>query len=260
MWLIVSKILGYVLSPLPFSLGLIIFSVFLSGFGAKRASSFFRLFGFCLLLFCSLPVVERNFRQGLENQYPPVSIDDTVNADLIVVLGGAIAMPSPPRLEVELHESSDRVLHAFRLYKAGKAPTIFLSAGNIVEEAGMESEAYYIASLLQEWGVPSSALVSAGGSRTTRENALETLEFLDARGLTDSLILLVTSSTHMPRALASFRAVGINAVPSTTDVSAGPSIFPGVFDFLPSIGALKGLTSIWHEYLGTWMYRSRGWI
>lgn len=260
MWLTVSKILGYLLSPLPFCLGLIIFSVLLSGFGAKRVGGFFRVFGFALLVFCSLPAVENNFRQGLENQYPPVSIDNTADASLIVVLGGAIAMPFPPRLDVELHDSSDRVLHAFRLYNADKAPTIFLSAGNIVKDPKMESEAYYISSLLQEWGIPSSAIVSAGSSRTTRENALETLEFLDSQDLKDALILLVTSSTHMPRALATFRAVGINAIPSTTDVSADSLMFPDFFNFLPSIGALKGLTSIWHEYLGTWMYRSRGWI
>jgi uncharacterized SAM-binding protein YcdF (DUF218 family) len=260
MWLVVSKVLGYLLSPLPFSVMLIVGGTLFSGLGLGKTGRFFKVSGFLLLFVSSMPVVERSLKSGLQDQYPPVEILESPVASMIVVLGGTIAMPSPPRLEVELHESSDRVLHAFRLYQAGKAPVIFLSAGNLFSEPKMKSEAFYISSLLQEWGVPPEAIVSEGDSRTTHENALQTLRFLEARSIVDTPVLLVTSASHMPRAMAVFRQSGINAIASTTDVSAGPGVLTGIFDFLPSVGALKGVTSAWHEYLGTWVYRARGWL
>ena len=260
MWLLVSKVLGYLFSPLPFSVLLIVSGVMFGGFGLGKTSRFFKVSGFLLLLVCSMPIVERALKSGLQDQYPPVEISESPSASMIVVLGGAIAMPSPPRLEVELHESSDRVLHAFRLYQAGKAPVIFLSAGNLFSDPETKSEAFHISTLLQEWGIPREAIVSEGDSRTTYENALQTQKFLQARSVSDAPVLLVTSASHMPRAMAVFKKSGINVIASTTDVSAGPGILTGIFDFLPSVGALKGVTSAWHEYLGTWVYRSRGWL
>jgi len=260
MWLVLSKVSGYLLSPLPFSMMLILGGLMFGGFGLRKTGRFFKFCGFLLLFACSTPVLERSLKSGLQDQYPPVEISDAPTASMIVVLGGAIAMPSPPRLEVELHESSDRVLHAFRLYQAGKAPVIFLSAGNLFREPEMQSEAFYMSSLLQEWGVPEEAIASEGDSRTTYENALQTLKFLEARGIVDAPVLLVTSASHMPRAMAVFRQSGINVIASTTDVSAGADILTGVFDFLPSVSALKGVTAVWHETLGTWVYRARGWL
>jgi len=260
MWLVLSKVLGYLLSPLPFSVMLIVGGMIFSGLGLAKTGRFLKIFGFLLLFACSMPIVERSLKSGLQDQYPPVEISETPSASMIVVLGGTIAMPSPPRLEVELHESSDRVLHAFRLYQAGKAPAIFLSAGNLFSEPEMKSEAFYISSLLQEWGVPPEAILSEGDSRTTYENALQTRKFLETQSILDAPVLIVTSASHMPRAMAVFRKSGINAIASTTDVSAGPGILTGVFDFLPSVDALKGVTSAWHEYLGTWVYHARGWL
>ena len=260
MWLVTSKLLGYLFSPLPFSVLLVVAGAMLGWVGASRTGHVLRITGFVILLGCSLPVTERVMRNSLESQYPPVEIDDSPTANLIVILGGAVAMPSPPRLEVELHGASDRVLHGFRLFQAGKAPQIFLSAGNVFAEEGEIAESQYIASLLQEWGIPANAIVSEGDSRTTRENAVNTLEYLVKLGDVDAPVLLVTSALHMPRATAVFLKAGVNVIPSTTDVSAGPAVLSGIFDWLPSLGALQGFTSSWHEYLGTWVYRARGWV
>lgn len=258
--MIFSKVAGYLTSPLPFSIILMLLGVLLGFNGAVKTGRFFKITGFLLLFVCSLPVVERSLKGTLENQYPPVAIAQTPVVGMIVLLGGTVAMPAPPRIDVELIESSDRVLHAFRLYQAGKAPVIFLSAGNVFVQPDLDSEAFYISSLLQEWGVPRRAIVSEGNSRNTYENAMYTLQYLENQGIQDEPVLLVTSATHMPRAMAVFRALGINAIASTTDVSAGPSLLTGVFDYLPTQGALSGVTSVWHEYLGSWVYRVRGWI
>ena len=70
--------------------------------------------------------------------------------------------------------------------------------------------------------------------------------------------LLVTSATHMPRAIASFRKSGLDVAPWPADVRGG---YPptSVFDFLPDANALEMTTAAIKEWLGLAVYRLRGW-
>jgi len=260
MWLVTSKLLSYLLSPLPMTLILFLFGAIAASLGGRRLARFLLVSGTVLLVVCSLPIVAAKLVNSLENQYPPTPVNSTANSSLIVVLGGAVAMPLKSRLETELVDSSDRVLHAFRLFQAGKAPGIYISAGNLTKTDHEQPEANFIARLLMEWGVPESVIVKGGFSRTTRENALETYAYLENNHLLGKAVLLVTSASHMPRAVKTFEKVGIRVIPSVTDVSTAGTPVPGVAAWLPSLEALNQVTKSWHEYLGTWVYQLRGWV
>jgi uncharacterized SAM-binding protein YcdF (DUF218 family) len=259
MWIVSSKFLAYLLSPLSLALSMFLFGATAAILGGRRLSRFLLATGIILIVVCSSPIVAMSLVTSLENQYPPASVNNTVNSRLIVVLGGALAIPLKPRLEVELVESSDRVLHAFRLFQAGKAPVIYVSAGNLTKTDNELPEADYISRLLMEWGVPGNVIIKGGSSRTTRENAVETRAYLEKKNLLDEPVLLVTSAMHMPRAVKTFEKAGIKVIPSVTDVSAAGTPVPGILKWLPSLGALNQVTKSWHEYLGTWVYRLRGW-
>lgn len=196
--------------------------------------------------------------RNLEQQNPPVAINELPAADAILVLGGGIGIPLPPRHHIDLGGSADRYLHAARLYRSGKAPRIVLSGGNVFPQPGFAGEAAYAAQLLQDWNVPEGAILVESESRNTYQNAVESKKLLANHGL--KKILLVTSASHMPRALAVFRRQGVDAIPATTDVVVVDSQQPAVLEWLPSIGALAGTTHAVHEHLGTWYYRIRGWI
>jgi len=73
-------------------------------------------------------------------------------------------------------------------------------------------------------------------------------------------ILLVTSAIHMPRALATFRTLGITAIPSPTDYLEVDRKNFEIKDFLPNIDALGDTSLAVREYLGIMAYRWRGWI
>ena len=63
----------------------------------------------------------------------------------------------------------------------------------------------------------------------------------------------------MPRALGSFRAVGLYVYPVSTDVRAvHPSEYT-VMDFLPNAGALAMTSEAIREWMGQVVYRWRGW-
>ncbi|MBF0153748.1 MAG: YdcF family protein [Magnetococcales bacterium] len=195
----------------------------------------------------------------LENRYPPVPVADLPSSDVIIILGGAIRGPSPPRLEVELTEASDRVLHGFRLFQAKKASKILISGGG-----QPVPEAEFMARLLLLWGVPSTAILQERESLSTRENGLESQKIVSRLGM--KKILLVTSALHMPRAMGVFQALKMDVTPATTDIVApfaprnsryGFNLFPGM---LPSPNALAYTTTASHEWAALWLYSYRGWL
>ena len=74
-------------------------------------------------------------------------------------------------------------------------------------------------------------------------------------------ILLVTSATHMPRAMAAFKLAGVNASAVPCDyISSFNSVVDISWLHLPKTNSLQGFATWNHEIIGTWVYRWRGWI
>lgn len=190
--------------------------------------------------------------RGLENEYPPMSVEDTPEADVIVVLGGGLGLPHPPRLYPDLNNNSDRLLHALRLYRAGKADHILLTGGNVFPQPGLESEAYYARGVLELWGIPETAVVMETESRNTLQNADYSARILNKRGWTK--VLLVTSASHMHRAVMAFHHAGVDVIPVPVDYLAVDSAAPEALAWIPNVGALAGTTYALHEYLGRLWY------
>lgn len=91
-------------------------------------------------------------------------------------------------------------------------------------------------------------------SRTTRENALFTASLLQAQP--EQNWVLVTSAWHMPRAILSFRAAGLNVYPMPVGWRT-----TGNFVFVPQGNALNNLIDFSiavREYLGLIGYRLMG--
>ncbi|MBF0176807.1 MAG: YdcF family protein [Magnetococcales bacterium] len=210
--------------------------------------------GIILLLWSiSTPLVATTTNLSLEGKHPPLPMAKIAPADVIIILGGAVFGATSPRLEVELTDASDRVLHAFRLFQAGKAPVILISAGG-----KPLPEAKSIATLLQAWGTPHTSLLLEERSLNTRENALESKKIMDQHNMRRGI--LVTSALHMPRALATFRAAGVDVTPATTDVNAIPGHEPLLLRCLPNPGAMSGVMAAMREWAAIWLYHQRGWI
>lgn len=214
--------------------------------------------GWLLILAISLPGVARPLRGGLERTYLPESIEAIPDASAILLLGGSLGPPLPPRLSADLGSGADRVLHTARLYRAGKAPLVIASGGPMAwRDSGTEG-APSMAFLLEEWGVPRDAIVLEGSARNTRENCLRAKEIVDRRGL--SRVLVVTSALHMRRALATCLSAGLDAVPAPTDYGIVDGRGDQPMKWIPDSTALDNTTQVFRELLGFEVYRLRGWI
>jgi uncharacterized SAM-binding protein YcdF (DUF218 family) len=186
-------------------------------------------------------------------------VNESQNADAIVILGGSVASKTPPRLGPELVDSSDRILHAARLYRAGKAPVVVVSGGRgFGSDPTLAPESTEMAELLQEWGVPKDAILAERSSRSTHENGVETKRLL--AGKRTLRVLLVTSAIHMKRAILVYRKAGFDVVPSPTDFAFVERVQSSPFDFVPDVGALAGTSAALKERIGLVYYRLRGWV
>jgi len=254
---ILSKILQQFLNPLSLCIWLIIFSALLTLWRKKLGVTLLLLTA-VLLWVSSTSAVSSYLIASLERQYLPIPVSKSPKADAIVILGGGVGAAESPRIEVDLTDASDRILHATRLYKAGKAPLIIATGGANAWLGTKTPEAFTMDKLLREWGVPSRAIIVEPASLNTHQNAVNTKHIINQKKL--KTVLLVTSASHMPRALATFRSANINAIPSPTDYNIINKEESNILYFLPDIGALGGTMMALKEYLGLVVYRWRGWI
>ncbi len=212
-----------------------------------------------ILVILGSPAISHWWVSSLENQYPDRGVTAEPNAQAIVLLGGSLNMPSDAHPSSGIVASSDRILEAMRLYRAGKAPLIVASGGDspLSKSYGNTHEAEEMRAMLEEWGIPESAILVEDRSINTHENAMFTHQLLQARGINQ--IILVTSATHMPRAAATFRKVGFNVAPAPADFLTGWVRQAAIFDWLPASGALANSSVALREWIGFWVYRLRGW-
>ncbi|MBK1620611.1 hypothetical protein CKO42_19690 [Lamprobacter modestohalophilus] len=203
--------------------------------------------GLGLIGACSLPAVATALMSQLERDYPPQAAADCEPADAILVLGGAVQPLLIGDLRPRLHRGSDRVWEAARLYHAGCASQVVVSAGGKLEPPIAAPEAEAIAELLTALGVPRSALRLETESRNTLGNARSSREVLDSSGT--RRVLLVTSAWHLRRAVAIFEQAGFDVVPVGADYRSISSC-RGLQCWLPSAGALEASGLALKEFLG----------
>ena len=119
------------------------------------------------------------------------------------------------------------------------------------------SEAEQMLQLAVECGVDAAAVILEDRSRNTHENALYVQRILAERGM--QRVLLVTSASHMRRAVAAFQAQGVEVIPTPTDVRVIERGFSPL-QLVPTTNGLEKSSIAVKEYMGWWLYRLRGWI
>ncbi|MER3424139.1 MAG: hypothetical protein C4293_13880 [Nitrospiraceae bacterium] len=203
------------------------------------------------------PIVARMLVASLEEQYLPFDGSTGKRFDAIVVLAGGVLPKGTLRPIHELTNlSRERTACGADLYRRGYAAKVFLSGGDAsIFEDGPE-EANEMKHLAVRLGVPDEAIVIENRSRTSYENAVETKKLLGNQS-----ILLVTSATHIPRAVALFRRQGLNVTPAPCGYLARHRVDVWevtLFDFLPQVSALQLSTNAISEMVGMWVYRLAG--
>lgn len=165
---------------------------------------------------------------------------------IVVLAGGVRGEPAGPDAYEDLSLSSlRRTLAAVALASHTPHARLLFSGG----AGGRWREADLMAELARRLGVPASSIIEDRGSKTTYGSALNVAALI---GSEHGPSYLVTSAFHLPRALASFRAVGqvICGWPVDFRVAA---VHPSTM-LLPRSTALAKTALAFHEWLGMLAY------
>ncbi len=96
-------------------------------------------------------------------------------------------------------------------------------------------------------GVPAENITIEGASRNTWENVRNTAKIVE-----NQPFFLVTSASHLTRAMREFERVDTNPIPAPTDFRRKGEYT--IFDFFPSAQDLRNSDLALHEYFGILFY------
>ena len=242
-----SDVLLQLVLPLGLGLELLAIGWFFSRWSRRGAQICIGL-GIVVIVVFSLPLTSSFLIRSLESRHPLPAHGTELNADVVVLLGGGVRLPSDSSIRTELGPGSDRLLAAFQLWMSGSAPNILVTSGN---PSIIPSEATLTAEILKSWGVPENAIIKEENSQNTLQNAVRTGQILRERRM--NRVLLVTSATHMPRAMALFHREKLEVVAVAADHWITDSKLTWG-DFVPRSTSLDGSSRVLHEYIGMFYY------
>lgn len=142
-------------------------------------------------------------------------VDHAQNADVIIVLGAGLDQFGQPTASLVA-----RAIHAASLYQIGFADKVLCSGG--VTRNSFPSEATICAQILENAGLPRSAVELEEKSRSTQENAIKSIQWMSERSVRTAIV--VSSSYHLWRASWLFRRLGYDVNTSPAPVGyLGPA-------------------------------------
>jgi uncharacterized SAM-binding protein YcdF (DUF218 family) len=257
--MLLKKLISSFLMPLPLCLGLVAAGVLLLWFTRRqRAGRWLVTIGLALLTLFSYNAVANLFIRPLENDYHPLLVEarrDPLDARAkgarwIVVLGGGHFLDRQLPPNTELSEMTlARLIEALRLKKQLPAAKVILSGG--FGRDGL-THAQVMADTAVELGFAREDLVLEQRTFDTAEEA----RFISTLVGADPFIL-VSSASHLPRAVALFRKQGRDPLPSPTGFTTIDSP-EDMGDLFPTASSIRKTERAWHEYIGRIWSRMRG--
>lgn len=243
--MLLTKFIAAFLSPLPL-VGLILLGAAIFRL-LKRTRMAIATTCMAVILFLvfSVEPLARWLIMPLETRYQPITQPEAFsNIRWILVLGSSASTDAdaPPTTRLS-GIASLRLAEGLRLQNALPDSTLILSGGSVF---GNAPSATVMSRAAVAMGADPERLRIHPNPRNTHEEA----EFM-REAVGDEPFLMVTSASHMPRAMMLNRKAGLNPIPAPTAWRASgtaPTTDPAFW--LPSARALEMSESALHEYLG----------
>ena len=175
-------------------------------------------------------------------EYPFTKPDSTQIYDYAVVLGGYSTYDTAFS-KVKFTETADRFIQAYQLYQKGIVKKFFLSGGSGSILYQDETEADKVMAFLVSLKVRKEDIAMENISRNTHENAVYTQKWL-LENSPSARCLLITSATHMRRALGCYKKAGVNVTPYATHRLTEPRKFDPYKLFVPQAESLTNWDSM----------------
>lgn len=237
--LLLKKALGQMLMPLSIVLSLLAIGIIL--LWLRRFSSlgkYFASIAFILLLLFSSPWFANKLLNDVELMHVSYNYSDK-NIDYIVVLGHTSKANAQLKSTSQLSQTSiNRLVEGLRIYRLHPNSRIIFSGWKSQAKGSHPERMRNLAVAL---GIPGEQIVLLNGPLDTYEEALGIKPLV-----ADKAFVLVTSASHMKRAMAIFKKQHMNPIAAPTGHLVKT---PQVWSFVPSLQALAKTQTAFYEYL-----------
>jgi uncharacterized SAM-binding protein YcdF (DUF218 family) len=201
--------------------------------------------GIAIVLLCT-PLGANALIRAVEGSVPASTRCDAAyaQAPIVVLAGGLQDQPRAQDDYIALTPSSWRRLRGgVELWRAdARVPMVIAGGGPFTIK-----EATVLARLAQDWHVPAALLREETQSTTTWESAQA------LRGTLPQRVRVVSSATHLPRAMVAFRAAGFAPCAVASDSAYVPMGSAGYF--MPQLSAMQKTQLALYEMAGAVSYR-----
>jgi uncharacterized SAM-binding protein YcdF (DUF218 family) len=253
---LVKKIITKLILPLSVCTELLFIGVVLLWFTRKqKAGKFFVTLALFLLVLVSFRTLPYYLLRPLENQYPPLNVDARNTAMLsnikwvVVLSGGHSANRQLPLSSRISNMSLTRLVEGIRLFKYYQGSKLILSGGDYFDSTSDAEIMFQMAKVLS---VHDNDMLIEKESKDTEDQAR-----LVQHMVGNERFILVTSASHMVRAVGLFRKEGMNPIPAPTDYlmkTEGST----ANNFYPNEEALYQTKTAVYEYMGILWAKMRG--
>jgi len=241
-----KKLITFFIEPLGLILTLTSIGLYFLYKSSYTKAKFFLSFSLLLLLFLSYPPVGNFLILQLESQYSKYDYKDEDIA-YIHVLGSGHSENNKWPLSSQIGNASlKRTIEGITIYKKLNKPNVKLiftgysGFNNTIDNAEINASIARIANISNQ------NIIINGEPKDTKEE----VGFIKSI-LGGSSFILVTSASHMPRAMKLFKDVGLSPIAAPTDFHGEDLLLLKA----PNINSLAKSRTAIHEYLGTiWSY------
>ena len=137
----------------------------------------------------------------LETRYAPPS--PLPQVDAVVVLTGMVDLKASTPDNLEFHDGVERILTGIQLVKNRYGQKLIIAGGSGDHYNQTASEARLLKAFAIDFGLPEEQILIDPSSRNTYENAINTKLLMEQHDI--SSIILVTTASHLPRAMGCFK-------------------------------------------------------
>ncbi|KAF0286314.1 hypothetical protein BA899_09540 [Spiribacter sp. SSL99] len=263
-----TKLAGALLKPLSLVVIALLVGLLMAAFTRFRRTGL-ALMGVTTLALALISwwPVSNSLMAPLESGYPPLAVSTPAEpteqmlpqdvAAIVVLGGGAVDDPSLP-VSAQLSATSlQRLIEGIRLWRM-RPDALLVTSGALPRG---RSQAAIAADMAVALGVPRGQIRTLPAARNTAEEAAAydglvasaggdgaSADPVKAAALRKPVV--VSSASHLPRAIAEFKRHGLEPLPAPTAHRSIPQRFARPGDFAPQADDLRTTEAAWHEYLG----------
>lgn len=241
-----KKFITFFIEPFGMVLSLFIVGLYYLFIKRENLAKLFVSLACGVMFLFSYPPSSNYLVENLENQYP--KYDYKTKVKYIHVLGsGHVTDPSQPLSSQICSVGIKRDVEGILIYKQTEGAKLIFTG----YEANTDTPtAVMNARLAEALGVKIEDMLINPKPKDTREEALFTKTVVG-----DEPFVLVTSATHMPRAMKLFKSLGLNPIPAPTNFYKEE--FRGYLQ-APSVNYFYKSQIAVHEYIGILWSMIRG--